>query len=321
MKKLGQTGTLAKVETVSAGIAKDTDILRTHSLGYLNDFRKSCAQGYPGIGYGLVSHPYDPRTEALIEVSSANSQWGTSLPSIRQSAWHDTPISPDSLDGALYSAGSVLSAIKSIEEGGPKRSFCLTRPPGHHAEYDTAMGFCFFNNVAVGAHDILSRQPGARIAIIDFDVHHGNGTQHLFYHDPRVLVYNIHRDPSSFYPYFCGFAKETGAGAGLGYNVNVALDPASGPNEYRAAFEALAKRIDGFRPDWLLVSSGFDAHKSDPLGGMKLNSRDYKEFARRLAELSDSYCQGRMVSVLEGGYNLGALAACVDAYLQGLLEA
>jgi acetoin utilization deacetylase AcuC-like enzyme len=327
LSKLSESGRLSQLTHVEATPASEEHVLLTHSMSYLRDFRDSCVNGRGSIVYTGADGRPNERTLALLGSYSAGTDVAVEnarriLDRVRQSAAFDTPIVSTTYEASLHSAGTVLSAIEAVEKGGPRRVFCLTRPPGHHAEHEAALGFCYFNNIAIGADFLLDTKNVSRVAIVDFDVHHGNGTQHLFYHDPRVLVVNIHRDPAldGFYPGFCGHGHEAGAGPGHGFNVNIPLAAGSDNTAYAKAFDRGLKRVADFEPEWLLVSAGFDAHKADPLGKMQLRSKDFTTFARRLVEIADAYCKGRMVSVLEGGYNLGALSASVDAYLNGLLQ-
>jgi len=313
------------LEMIDATLASNDDAALTHSKDYVEDFQESCLSGKSEIEYTSIPQTFDIRTKALC-YSNARHQnfdlplnFGNQLRQFRKSAAGDTPIVRSSYQAALLSAGSVISAIKSIESGEQKRAFCLNRPPGHHAEWEVAMGFCYFNNIAVGAQYLLNYGLANRIAILDFDVHHGNGTQHLFYDSDKVFVCNIHRDTSDFYPYICGYPEEEGYGAGKGYNLNIPLAAGSNQSDYFWAFKQAFSKLEAFQPDWLLVSAGFDAHKHDPLGGMQLESSSYFQFAKSLREFADTHCEGRMISVLEGGYNRKALGESICAYLNGII--
>ncbi|MEX0800360.1 MAG: histone deacetylase [Dehalococcoidia bacterium] len=229
----------------------------------------------------------------------------------------DTYAVPRSYEAALLAAGGTLAATDAVLDGSLDSVFCLVRPPGHHATPRRAMGFCLFNNVAIAAAHALQRRGLERVAIVDFDVHHGNGTQDAFYLDPRVLCFSTHQHP--FYP-GTGYVDETGAGEGAGSTVNVPLPPGCGREEYlrcyREVCEPLLRR---FRPQLLFVSAGFDAHFADPLAQELLDARGYYEIASLLKRLAGELCDGRIVYALEGGYDLTALAwsvrACVDSLL------
>jgi len=230
----------------------------------------------------------------------------------------DTGICPQSYDVALLAAGGVLSAVDAVMAGSARNAFCAIRPPGHHALKDRAMGFCLFNNVAIGARYAQGKYGLKKVLIVDWDVHHGNGTQAAFYDDPTVLYFSVHRSP--FYP-GSGAESETGAGPGEGYTVNVPLPASSGDEEYVKAFEEVLKpKALSFRPDLVFISAGFDAHDSDPLGGMKVTTGGYERLTRIVTEIADQCCGGRVVSVLEGGYNTEAVAESVEAHLRVLLN-
>jgi len=227
----------------------------------------------------------------------------------------DTYVSQGSWEAALKAAGSVLDAVKKVSAGIVDRVFCLVRPPGHHATRERAMGFCLFNNIAIGtryAVDVLGRE---RIAILDWDVHHGNGTQEAFYADPRVLYVSLHR-----YPFFpgTGSSDERGYGEGEGSNLNIPLDAGTTREKYLEQFKGDAiKAIENFQPQLTLISAGFDAHCADPLGGLGLVENDFYEITRILLEATRS-CSTGVVSVIEGGYNLDVLGDCVLAHLEAL---
>ena len=226
----------------------------------------------------------------------------------------DTVMSPDSLEAALRAAGAACAAVDDILEGKTQRAFCAVRPPGHHATRDTAMGFCIFNSVAVAAAHALEQHGLERVAIIDFDVHHGNGTQDIFCNDPRVLYLSSHQMP--LYP-GTGSRNERGAGN----IVNAPLSPGAGSREFRAAWdEILLPALDAHRPHLLLVSAGFDAHRDDPLAELPLDSDDYALITQRLRSLADTHAQGRMVSALEGGYDLSALQECSAAHVAEMMD-
>ncbi|HEY9110454.1 MAG TPA: histone deacetylase family protein [Rhodanobacteraceae bacterium] len=224
----------------------------------------------------------------------------------------DTVMSPGSLEAALRAAGAACIAVDAVLAGETKRAFCAVRPPGHHATRTEAMGFCLFNNVAIGAAHALAANGLQRVAIADFDVHHGNGTQDIFQHDPRVVFASSHQMP--LYP-GTGAAGEHGAG-----NIfNAPLPPGAGSSEFRAAWEKrLLPQLDLFRPQLLLISAGFDADARDPLAQLQLAPTDYAWITQRLCELADRHADGRIVSTLEGGYDLVALRECTLAHVAAL---
>jgi acetoin utilization deacetylase AcuC-like enzyme len=219
----------------------------------------------------------------------------------------DTFFSPGSWDAALSAVAAAVDLTRATLSGQFQRSFAVVRPPGHHAEPDRAMGFCLFNNVAIAA--AAARAAGAaRVAIVDWDVHHGNGTQNAFYRDPHVLYISTHQWP--LYP-GTGAADEIGAGEGVGANINLPLPPEAGDAEYAAAFdEIVVPALRAFKPDLLFVSAGFDAFVADPLAQMKVSAAGYRRMAACLRGVADEVCGGRLVAVLEGGYDLGGLDAC-----------
>jgi acetoin utilization deacetylase AcuC-like enzyme len=229
----------------------------------------------------------------------------------------DTAVSSRSYEAALRAAGGCLRATDAVLAGDIDSAFCLVRPPGHHATPDHAMGFCLFNNVAIATRHAIERRGLERVAIADFDVHHGNGSQDVFYSDPRVLYLSTHESP--LYP-GTGSWREAGTGPGLGFTVNVPLPMESGDQQYRHAFETvLLPALRRFRPQLLLVSAGFDGHFADSLAWMSLSCAGYYELALMLRQAADELCDGRIIFSLEGGYDLTALAwgvrACFDVLL------
>jgi len=232
----------------------------------------------------------------------------------------DTTVCPASYDVALLASGGVLNACEQVLAGDFKRAFCTVRPPGHHAEHDKAMGFCLFNNIAVAAHHCTREDGIERVAVVDFDVHHGNGTQHTFEERADVLFISIHQDPRTLYP-GTGFAHETGRGKGDGFTLNVPMTAGDGDAAYRAAFEKLIiPKLYDYRPQVLLISAGFDAAKEDPLAQIELTPDGFTMMTQQLVTVANEHCDGRIVSVLEGGYDLGALARCAEAHARALME-
>src|SRR5579883_3291558 len=229
----------------------------------------------------------------------------------------DTYVSARSYEAALKAAGAPLTAIDAILEGRATNAYCLVRPPGHHAVAESAMGFCLFNNVAVAARYAIDHYGLERVMIIDYDVHHGNGTQEMFYNDPRVLYFSVHQAP--FYP-GTGLSDETGEGAGLGTTINVPLPAMTGYETYEPVFrQVMAAAADRYNPQLMLVSAGFDAHWADPLGGMNLSTAGFSKLMAIIIEEAKFLCNGRLVLVQEGGYNIDAMASCVATCINMLL--
>jgi acetoin utilization deacetylase AcuC-like enzyme len=225
----------------------------------------------------------------------------------------DTVLSPESLDAALHAVGAACAAVDAVFAKEARNAFCAIRPPGHHAEPGTAMGFCLFNNAAIAAEHARKHFGLKKAAIVDFDVHHGNGTQHAFEKNPEVLYASTHQFP--WYP-GTGRASETG----VGNVMNVPLSAGSGGKEFRAAMaDKILPFVDKFAPELILVSAGFDAHRDDPLGDLNLVEEDYAWVTAELVKLADQHAGGRVVSVLEGGYNLAALGKSVAAHVRALM--
>ena len=260
-----------------------TWVERLHDPDYIRRFREACAQG-----------------KNIFEVP-------------------DCGICPESYDIARLAAGGVMAAVDAVMAGEVENAFCAVRPPGHHAERDRAMGFCFFNNIALGAVYLLENFGLARVAIVDWDVHHGNGTQHLFEADPRVFYVSLHEDPQYCYP-GTGYRRETGKGPGQGFTLNLPFPPRSEDSDY---LEALKKevlpRLQEFNPQFLLISAGFDAHEKDPLAHIKLTRHGYRDMATLLLDLAQETAGGKLITVLEGGYNLEVLEECTEDHIRLLL--
>src|SRR5436305_655897 len=229
----------------------------------------------------------------------------------------DTYVSAKSYEAALKAAGAPLTALDAIMKGEVHNAYCLVRPPGHHAVAEAAMGFCLFNNVAVAARYAIDHYGLERVMIIDYDVHHGNGTQEMFYEDPRVLYFSVHQAP--FYP-GTGLADERGAGEGLGTTINVPLPAETIFDTYEAVFrQFMAPAADRFDPQLILVSAGFDAHWDDPLGGMYISTAGFAKLNQIIIDLANTLCAGRVVMIQEGGYILEAVSSCVATSLNLLL--
>jgi len=282
VKRLQEKGGLPELVLLKPAAASLEWITAVHSPKYVERVRTSCR-----AGTGYVDTP-------------------------------DAPASTNSYDVALAAVGGVLAAGDAVMDGRVKNAFCAVRPPGHHALKDKAMGFCLFNNVAIAARYLQQKHKLARVLIVDWDVHHGNGTQAIFYEDPTVFYFSTHQAP--FYP-GTGGADEQGAGKGLGFTLNVPLPAGTGDAEYARAFEENLKPAAAtFKPDFVLISAGFDAAKDDLLGGMKITPEGYAQLTRIVKGIAAQHSQGRLVSVLEGGYNLERLAASVEAHLRVLME-
>jgi acetoin utilization deacetylase AcuC-like enzyme len=230
----------------------------------------------------------------------------------------DTTTCAVSFDAALRAAGGTIAAIDSVLSGEVDRAFPIVRPPGHHAEADKPMGFCLFNNVAVGAAYLTEVKGLERVLVIDWDVHHGNGTQHIFEDSSKVLYFSSHQFP--FYP-GTGAAEELGTGEGKGYTVNVPLEPGMGDNEFIKIFDEILKPvIEQYNPEFILVSAGFDIFFDDPLGGMKVAPEGFAKLTRQLTDQADKVCNGNIIFLLEGGYNLDGLWISTKEMLEELLD-
>jgi acetoin utilization deacetylase AcuC-like enzyme len=226
----------------------------------------------------------------------------------------DTIVSPGSKDATSDAVGSIITAIDGVQNKNFNNAFCAVRPPGHHAEKNKAMGFCIYNNVAVGANYLIDKYKLKKVAIIDFDVHHGNGTQDIFYDNEKVLYISTHQ-----YPYYPG--SGTNDEKGKHNNIlNIPLPAGTTSEEYLNAYEFVLKKIKEFKPEFILLSAGFDAHKDDPLAQLQLESKDFYSITKRTLELSKQYCDGKVVSILEGGYDLLALQESTEMHVKALLE-
>ena len=283
MQQLEQSGTAARLTRITPREAEDKWITQIHAPAYLAMLRTHAPAN------GRVS--LDP----------------------------DTSMSPGSLPAAYLAAGGALAGVDAIMSRQVEHVFCAVRPPGHHAEAGRAMGFCLFNNVAIAARYAQRKHGLKRVLIVDWDVHHGNGTQHSFEDDSSVLFFSTHQ-----YPHYPGTGRESerGRGAGEGVTINVPMEAGGGDDEYRAVFQkALVPAADAFKPEFVIVSAGFDAHKDDPLGSMGLTEEGYADLTGIVADIAKRHACGRMLSSLEGGYHLTALAASVDRHIQALLAA
>ena len=226
----------------------------------------------------------------------------------------DTVVSPGSKDASKDAVGSIITAIDGVQKNEFKNAFCAVRPPGHHAEKEKAMGFCIYNNVAVGANYLIEKYKYNKIAIIDFDVHHGNGTQNIFYDNKKVLFISTHQ-----YPYYPGSGSEKEKGD-FNNVLNIPLEAGTSAEMYLNAYENVLNKVREFKPEFLLFSAGFDAHIDDPLAQLQLSSEDFYKITKRTLEISKSFCNGNVVSILEGGYDLKALQESTQRHVDALIE-
>ena len=226
----------------------------------------------------------------------------------------DTIVSPGSKDASKDAVGSIITAIDGVQNKEFKNAFCAVRPPGHHAEKEKAMGFCIFNNVAVGANYLIEKYKYNKIAIIDFDVHHGNGTQDIFYDNEKVLFISTHQ-----YPYYPGSGSEKEKG-NFNNVLNIPLEAGTSAVKYLNAYENVLNKVREFKPEFLLFSAGFDAHIDDPLAQLQLSSEDFYKITKRTLEISKPFCNGNVVSILEGGYDLKALQESTQRHVDALIE-
>jgi len=226
----------------------------------------------------------------------------------------DTIISPGSKGAASDAVGSIIAAIDGVQNKEFKNAFCSVRPPGHHAEKNKAMGFCIYNNIAIGANYLIKKYNFKKIAILDFDVHHFNGTQDIFYDNEKVLGISTHQ-----YPYYPGTGSEREKGK-FNNIKNIPLPAGTNSEEYFNAFEHALKKLNEFKPEFILISAGFDAHKDDPLAQIKLETEDFYNITKRILETSKKFCNGKVVSILEGGYDLQALQDSTKRHVDALIE-
>lgn len=277
-----------------------------------------------GLAARMKPVPFGPVERSLLEIVHASSYIhrfeATYISGKSVLDCPDCPVCAASFDTALLAAGAGVAAVDAIMAGELRNAFCCIRPPGHHAERARAMGFCFFNNIALAAERLRREHGLNRIAILDWDVHHGNGTQHYFEDSAEVLFCSIHQHPATLYP-GTGFPDERGYGPGEGFTLNLAMEPGSGDDDYRRAFdEEILPAIDAFKPQFILISAGFDAHHADPLAGINLVESSFAWMTREMMTLAASHCQHRLASFLEGGYDLRALSDSVQAHLEILLD-
>jgi acetoin utilization deacetylase AcuC-like enzyme len=275
-----------------------------------------------GLGKRCTAGTYKPLTEeAIRKVHDARQ-----LQQIKQIAEHgggradpDTVVCPDSYAVALAAAGACVAGVEAVLKGTEPNALCLVRPPGHHATPTRSMGFCLFNNIALAAHHARTVHQVNRILIVDWDVHHGNGTQDIFFADGSVFFFSAHRYGMGFYP-GTGAADETGKGKGLGCIANLPVRFGTARKDYLAGFMATLEKVaDKCKPELVLISAGFDADARDPIGSLGLNTEDFTELTRKVLAVARAHAKGRVVSCLEGGYNLDALAEGVQTHLEELL--
>ena len=280
MDGLRNAGLLDRLQALPARTATHDELLLCHTSEYLKTARHDVRAGYHDLTTG------------------------------------DTQITPASWDVALLAAGGVLNAVDAVVTGQARNAFCAVRPPGHHATPTRGMGFCIVNNIAIGARYAQRRHGLERILIVDWDVHHGNGTQDTFYTDPSVFFFSTHQWP--LYP-GTGRADETGAGAGKGHTMNFPFPAGSGRHEILGAIEhSLIPAADRFRPDLVMISAGFDSRIGDLLGAFTLTDRDFTDLTRTVMGIAEKHAGGRVVSVLEGGYTLSGLASASAAHVEAL---
>jgi acetoin utilization deacetylase AcuC-like enzyme len=281
VERLQADGLLDKARRITPRAATDEEILRCHAADYLRIVNEDVTEGLHRLSTG------------------------------------DTALSARSLEIARLAAGGLLAAVDEVLAGRLRNAFAVVRPPGHHATPKKGMGFCLFNNVAIAARHAQTKHGVGRVLIADWDVHHGNGTQDIFYEDGTVLFFDTHQHP--LYP-GTGAATETGKGAGVGLTINCPFPAGSGRKEIVGAFrEKLVTATQAFRPDLVLVSAGFDSRIDDPLGSFKLTDDDFAELTGIVKEIAATHCGGRLVSTLEGGYNLAGLASAAASHVRALM--
>jgi acetoin utilization deacetylase AcuC-like enzyme len=281
LEALAKAGLLDRLLRLSVKPATDEALVRCHTNEYVELARHEILAGFPELSTG------------------------------------DTDICEDSLQAALMAAGGTIAAVDAVMGGRVANAFCLVRPPGHHATTDRGMGFCIFNNVAIGARHAQAMHGVERVLIVDWDVHHGNGTQDIFYEDGSVLYFSTHQWP--FYP-GTGARWETGAENGKGATINCPVRAGSGRREIFEAFElSLLPAMSRFRPELVMISAGFDAREGDLLGGLMLTDQDFADLTTMMIKLAEEHAEGRIVSVLEGGYSLSGLGSAAAAHVAALL--
>lgn len=311
------------------GLLLDNGLYRQHITGEGHPERperlEALAKGLEGAGLTKKMNRIRPRPATDDELAAVHSREYIALVKReigrgnRNLSTGDTVVGPKSLEVALNAVGGVLNAVDLVFNNGARNAFCAVRPPGHHATPTRGMGFCVFNNVAVAARYAQKKYGAARVLIVDWDVHHGNGTQDTFYTDGSVLFFSTHQYP--WYP-GTGAADERGEGKGRDRIVNCPFEAGAGRSEIYGAFRKnLMPAVDAFKPDMVLVSAGFDSRDGDPLGRFQLTDDDFADLTRLLLDVAEKHCGGRLVSVLEGGYSLSGLAAAATAHVRTLISA
>jgi len=281
---LADSGLAAACSPLDISPVEMSLVERIHTRQYLDRLQQACATGMPTIDCA------------------------------------DSVICADSFEIAQLATGSVIHAVEAVMTGRLKNAFCAVRPPGHHAERDRSMGFCLINNIAVAAQYLIDRHGLSRVLILDWDVHHGNGTQHSFEADPRVLFISLHGHPMHVYP-GTGYAEERGTGDGEGFTLNLPMMPGADDAAYGQAFDdVVLPRIDEFEPEFVLLSAGFDAHRRDPLAPLSLDTESFGWMTDEVLAMARKHCDDRLVSILEGGYDLDALGECVTLHLRRFLD-
>jgi acetoin utilization deacetylase AcuC-like enzyme len=280
---LGRVGLIERMVPVTPEYPEDADIHSVHDRDYLSRLESACRRG------------------------------DLTLDS------EDTYLNRHSFNIALLSAGGAIAGAKEVAEGRVDSAFCAIRPPGHHAGRDVGMGFCFLNNAAVAVRYLQARHGVGKVLIVDWDVHHGNGTQNIFLEDPSVFYFSIHEHPTFLYP-GTGRRWEIGKGKGEGATLNAPMAPGAGDREFRTIFEqTLAPAVERFRPEIILVSAGFDAHRDDPLADLQVTEEGFRFMTRHVLALADRFCAGKVISILEGGYEPSSLSSCIELHVRELL--
>ena len=232
----------------------------------------------------------------------------------------DCAVSRKTFQVALYAVGGAVALVDRVLSSNIDNGFGLVRPPGHHAEYQAAMGFCFFNNIAICAEYLIKRKNYKRILIMDFDVHHGNGTQHFFEHRNDVYYCSVHESPFSCYP-GTGFESDKGKGDGVGFTLNCPMDSGSGDKEYMTVLEnVFLPAWESYKPEFVLISAGFDAHVQDPLANIRITEDTFAAYTKALCQIAETHCSGKLVSLLEGGYNLKVIPPLIEKHVSILMD-
>jgi acetoin utilization deacetylase AcuC-like enzyme len=282
-KGVEESGLLSKLISIPAARARQEWIEAVHSMKLIMRFEEACLWGLD-----MIDHP-------------------------------DNRISRETFETAMLAVGGIIDTVERVMKGEIDNAFCAVRPPGHHAEVNRVMGFCFFNNIAITARYLQEKWGIRKIGIIDFDVHHGNGTQMIFDDDPSVFFYSIHEHPSFAYP-GTGREFEKGSGPGLGFTLNSPVLPGQGDREYKELMHRdLFPAFEEFKPEIILVSAGFDAHKDDDMSDINLSTEGFSWIMEKIVEMAESYSQGRVVSILEGGYAINRLPELINNHVKILL--